>query len=206
MSSPQDMVLLIKEKYNLDAPKVFSVMLSVPREKFIPSQFQDLAYDDMAVSIGFGQTISQPYTVAFMTHLLDLKGKEKVLEIGTGSGYQAAILSRLADKVYTLEIVPGLAKKAKENLKKLGFKNIEVKLGSGEFGWRQEAPFDAIIVTAGLSEIPKELFSQLKDRGVLVAPVGVGQDKTMTKFLKREGKINKKEYGIFHFVPFVERD
>lgn len=206
MNSPQDMILDIKEKYNLDAPKVFSAMLSVPREKFVPSQFQDLAYDDMAVSIGFGQTISQPYTVAFMTHLLDLKGEEKILEIGTGSGYQAAILSRLADKVYTIEIVPGLAKKARKTLKKLGVENLEVKRGSGEFGWKEKAPFDAIIVTAGLDEIPRELFSQLKDGGILVAPVGVGQDKVMTKFVKREGKIKKKEYGIFHFVPFVERD
>jgi len=204
MNSPQDMILDIKEKYNLDAPKVFSVMLSVPREKFIPSQFQDLAYDDMAVSIGFGQTISQPYTVAFMTHLVDLKGNEKVLEIGTGSGYQAAIISKLAEKAYTLEIVPGLAKKAKETFKKLGFKNIKVKVGSGEFGWKEESPFDAIIITAGLDQIPRELFRQLKDRGVLVAPVGVGQDKVMTKFIKREGKINKKEYGVFHFVPFIE--
>lgn len=204
MNSPQDMILDIKEKYNLDAPKVFSAMLSVPRQEFVPSQFQDLAHDDMAVSIGFGQTISQPYTVAFMTHLLDLRGNEKVLEIGTGSGYQAAILSRLAGKVYTLEIVPGLVKRAKETFKKLGFKNIEVKRGSGEFGWRQEAPFDAIIVTAGLEEIPQELFGQLKDGGVLIAPVGVGQDKTMTRFIKKEGKINRQEYGIFHFVPFIE--
>lgn len=206
MNSPQDMILDIKEKYNLDAPKVFSVMLSVPRQEFVPSQFQDLAYADMAVSIGFGQTISQPYTVAFMTHLLDLKGNEKVLEIGTGSGYQAAVLSKLAGEVYTLEIVPGLAKRARKTLEKLGYKNIKVKKGSGEFGWKEESPFDAIIVTAGLDEIPQDLFRQLKDGGVLVAPVGAGQDKVMTKFLKREGKINKKEYGIFHFVPFVERD
>src|SRR3990172_12565509 len=193
MNPRRRMIGEIRDKYALSAPKVFAAMLKVAREEFVPTQYKDSAYEDGPISIGYGQTISQPYTVAFMTKLLDLKGKERVLEIGTGSGYQAAILSRLADKVYTLEIVPGLAKKAKENLKKLGFKNIEVKLGSGEFGWRQEAPFDAIIVTAGLSEIPKELFSQLKDRGVLVAPVGVGQDKTMTKFLKREGKINKKE-------------
>jgi protein-L-isoaspartate(D-aspartate) O-methyltransferase len=200
------MIQIIKGRYNLDAPKVFSAMLKVPREEFISKKYRHLAYDDGPIPIGYGQTISQPYTVAFMTNLLGLKGNEKVLEIGTGSGYQAAVLSKLADKVYTIEIVPGLAKKAKETLKKLGFRNIEAKTESGEFGWRQEAPFDAIIVTAGLSEIPKELFNQLKDGGVLVAPVGVGQDKVMTKFTKVRGEINKKEYGIFYFVPFVERN
>lgn len=140
MNSPQDMVLDIKEKYNLDAPKVISAMLSVPREEFVPRQYRQLAYEDMPVSIGFGQTISQPYTVAFMTNLLDLKGDEKVLEIGTGSGYQAAILSKLAKEVYTIEIIPQLAKKAKETLKRLRCENVEVKKGSGEFGWEEKGP------------------------------------------------------------------
>lgn len=203
MGSPQDMILLIKEKYNLDAPKVFSAMLSVPRELFIPSKLRYLAYEDEAISIGHGQTISQPYTVAFMTHLLGLKGTERVLEIGTGSGYQAAILSRLAKKVYTIEIIPELARRARKTFKELGYNNIEVKQGSGEWGWKEEFPFDAIIVTAGVGTVPKVLIDQLKDKGILVAPVGEGLDKTMTRYLKGKNGLEKKEFGIFHFVPFL---
>ncbi len=204
------MILEIKEKYNLDAPKVFSALLSVPREKFVPTQYRHLAYKDMPISIGFGQTISQPYTVAFMTNLLNLKGREKVLEIGTGSGYQAAVLSKLAGKVYTIEIIPALAERARKTLEKLKYKNIEIKEGSGEFGWKEKAPFDAILVTAGIEKVPPALFEQLKEGGVLVAPVGRGWDKKMTKYTKimKRGKeeIEEKEYGIFHFVPFVEKD
>ena len=204
MNSPQDMILDIKEKYNLDAPKVFSAMLSVPREEFVLSEYQDVAYSDAALSIGHGQTISQPYTVAFMTNLLELTGHERVLEIGTGSGYQAAILSQLADRVFTIERIEPLADSAQERLEKLGYTNVEVKAGQGEEGWKENAPFDAIILTAGVDEVPKTLFDQLKEGGVLVAPVGIGPDKKMTKFIKKKGKISQKQYGIFHFVPFVE--
>ncbi len=198
------MVGQIREGYGLDAPNVFSAMLRVPREEFIPRRYSHLAYTDNAVSIGHGQTISQPYTVAFMTNLLGLVGSEKVLEIGTGSGYQAAILSLLAERVYTIERIPKLAREAQARLKRLGFKNIEVKVGSGEFGWKEKGPFDAVIVTAGVEEIPKALFDQLKTGGVLVAPLGMGSDKVMIKFTKRKGKIIREEYGVFHFVPFVE--
>ncbi|KKT67426.1 MAG: Protein-L-isoaspartate O-methyltransferase [Candidatus Woesebacteria bacterium GW2011_GWC2_45_9] len=204
MNSPQDMILDIKEKYNLDAPKVFSAMLSVPREEFVLSEYQDVAYSDAALSIGHGQTISQPYTVAFMTNLLELTGHERVLEIGTGSGYQAAILSQLADRVFTIERIEPLADSAQERLKRLGYTNVEVKAGQGEEGWKENAPFGAIILTAGVDEVPKTLFDQLKEGGVLVAPVGIGPDKKMTKFIKKKGKISQKQYGIFHFVPFVE--
>ena len=204
MNSPQDMILDIKEKYNLDAPKVFSAMLSVPREEFVLSEYQDVAYSDAALSIGHGQTISQPYTVAFMTNLLELTGHERVLEIGTGSGYQAAILSQLADRVFTIERIEPLADSAQERLKRLGYTNVEVKAGQVEEGWKENAPFDAIILTAGVDEVPKTLFDQLKEGGVLVAPVGIGPDKKMTKFIKKKGKISQKQYGIFHFVPFVE--
>lgn len=200
------MVEEMKERYGLDASAVFSAMLQVPREKFVSKGYKAIAYRDGPLPIGHGQTMSQPYTVAFMTDLLDLQGEEKVLEIGTGSGYQAAILSLLADKVYTIEIVKELAKKAEKRLKKLGFENVEVKAGSGEKGWKEKAPFDAILVTAGISgEIPQELFDQLKEGGVLVAPVGKGHDKIMTKFTKKKGgKISKEKHGIFHFVPFIE--
>lgn len=205
MADAEAMVQEMRERYSFDSPQVFSAMLRIPREKFVPPQFQYQAYEDCPISIGFGQTISQPYTVAFMTDLLGLKANETVLEIGTGSGYQAAILSLLADKVYTVEIIPELADGARKRLKKLGYKNIEVKTASGEVGWPEKAPFDAILVTAGMEAVPQTLFTQLKEGGVLVAPVGVGMDKEMTKFGKRRGKVSQKSYGIFHFVPFVER-
>jgi protein-L-isoaspartate(D-aspartate) O-methyltransferase len=151
--------------------------------------------------------MSQPYTVAFMTDLLSLKGKEKILEIGTGSGYQAAILSLLANDVYTVEIIKDLATNAKKVLKTLGFKNVHTKTGTGEVGWVEKAPYDAILITAALEKkVPEMLFDQLKINGVLVAPIGEGDDKIMTKHIKRKGgKIEKEEHGIFHFVPFVKK-
>ena len=204
MNSRKGMIEKIKGTYGLDAPKVFSAMLKVPREEFVPREYRDSAYEDGPISIGWGQTISQPYTVAFMTNLLGLKGGEKVLEIGTGSGYQAAIFSHLARHVYTIERIPELAEGARKKLKKLGYQNVEVRVGTGELGWKQKAPFDAILVTAGMEWIPEELFAELKEGGILVAPVGRGPDKIMTKYVKRGKRISKKEYGIFHFVPFIE--
>lgn len=209
MADVVSMIREIKERYSLDSPKVFSAMLQVPREKFVPDKYRDRAYDDCPLSLGYGQTISQPYTVAFMTDLLGLQGNETVLEIGTGSGYQAAVLALLADKVYTIEVIPELAGKAKKRLKKLGYRNIEVKTGGGELGWSQNAPYDAILVTAGMKAVPKMLFRQLKEGGILVAPVGKGMDKEMTRYTKLKNKktkeLKKEEFGIFHFVPFVEK-
>lgn len=203
---PQKRMIGKIKGYGLDSPKVFSAMSQVPRDRFAPKKFQDSAYGDSPIPIGHGQTMSQPYTVAFMTDLLDLKGEEKVLEIGTGSGYQAAILSLLAKEVFTVEIIKELAEKARKKLKKLKFKNVQVKAGTGEKGWSEKGPFDAILVTAGIEgKVPKVLFEQLKDDGILVAPVGGVNDKMMTKFTKkRDGKIKKEEHGIFQFVPFVE--
>jgi protein-L-isoaspartate(D-aspartate) O-methyltransferase len=215
MNSQEEMVDEIKKRYGLKSPKVLSVMLQIPREKFAPRKYKDIAYRDGPVPIGYDQTMSQPYTVAFMTHLL-ISGKKfssakvtedwRVLEIGTGSGYQAAILSKLAKEVYTIEIVEGLAKKAKKTLKRLGYDNVHVKVGSGQWGWEEAAPYDAIIVTAGVEKkVPRKLFDQLKEGGVLVAPVGSGYNKTMTKFIKMKGgRIKKEKHGVFHFVPFVE--
>lgn len=201
------MIWEIKDKYGLDSPRVFSAMLQIPREKFASKKYKHIAYDDRPVSIGHGQTMSQPYTVAFMTDLLDLQGKEKVLEIGTGSGYQAAILSLLAKEVYTIEVIDELAKSASKCLKKLGLKNISVKSGKGEKGWPEKAPFDVILVTAGIrGEVPKVLFDQLKTNGTLIAPVGKGSGKVMTKFTKKKkDKITEEKHGVFHFVPFVKK-
>lgn len=203
MDPRQQMIREIEEKYGLNSPGVFTAMKSVPREEFVPSEYKHLTYNDSPIPIGFGQTISQPYTVAFMTDLLKLKGKEKVLEVGTGSGYQAAVLSLLAEKVYTVERIKGLGDRAKKTLKKLGYKNVFVKVGKGEKGWKEKSPFDAIIITAGVRKVPKQLFGQLENNGVLVAPVGRGMDKSMMKYTKVGERISKKEFGIFHFVPLI---
>jgi protein-L-isoaspartate(D-aspartate) O-methyltransferase len=214
MDDRERMVKEIKERYNLVAPEVISVMLQVPRDKFVAKKYRDIAYSDRPVSIGYGQTMSQPYTVAFMTHLLIGNKKQgtrykklgKVLEVGTGSGYQAAILSHIFKKVYTIEIIRQLTDRAEKKLKKLGYKNVQVKKGSGEWGWEGEAPFDAIMVTAGIEkDIPEALIDQLKEGGVLVAPIGKGPDKEMTRITKiKNGKIKRQRYGIFNFVPFVK--
>lgn len=206
MTPREKMVWEIKKVYGLDAPLVFSAMLSVPREEFVFKRFENIAYDDRPVPIGYAQTMSQPYTVAFMTNLLNLDKGKRVLEVGTGSGYQAAVLSHLAKEVYSLEIIADLAEKAKKTLKKLGYKNVHVEAGSGEWGWEEKSPFDAVLITAGIKKsIPKALFNQLKEEGVLVAPIGRGQDKIMTRFTKKaKGGIKKEKFGIFHFVPFVE--
>jgi len=152
MDDRERMVYEIRSRYDLRAPRVLSTMLEIPREEFVPKGYKNIAYQDRPVAIGHGQTMSQPYTVAFMTDLLELTGNEKVLEIGTGSGYQAAVLSKLARKVYTIEIIPELARNAEKNLKRLGYKNVKVKIGTGEYGWKEKSPFDTILVTAGLGE------------------------------------------------------
>lgn len=210
MSSRVQMIREIRENYRLNSPRVFQAMLQVPREKFIPPNKQHLAYQDTPVSIGFGQTVSQPYTVAFMTHLLieKLKAKNKVLEIGTGSGYQAAVLSKIFKKVYTVEIVPELADKAAKILHKLKYDSVFVRQGSGQWGWPEEC-FDAIIVTAAVKrKFLQILFDQLKNGGVLVAPLKQIEGAEMTRYIKlTQGtniKLKSERFGTFYFVPFVE--
>ena len=192
--------------YGLNSPRVFEAMLRVPRDVFVPRKYKGVAYEDRAIPIGYGQMLSQPYTAAFMTDLLSLNGDEKVLEIGTGSGYQAAVLSMLAKEVYTIEIIPELFRKSKKILKELKYKNIWLKKGTGEWGWEEHAPYDAVIVTAAIRKnIPQMLFDQLKTDGVLIAPVGKGSETIMTKFTKRSKNDYKREsFGPFYFVPFVE--
>jgi protein-L-isoaspartate(D-aspartate) O-methyltransferase len=256
MTPRQKMIWEIRTRYGLDSPRVFRAMQKVAREKFIPLQYRPMAYLDNALPIGFGQTISQPYTVAFMTALAHREKRKvhktkyedkrtklleigtplrrgfagraeneglgtipdldksarggKVLEIGTGSGYQAAVLSELFDKVYSIEIIPQLARRARRTLKRLGYKNVMVKLGSGEFGWAKYALYDAILLTAGVEQVPRALFEQLKVGGVLVAPIkGI-----MTRYTKQsrpkddgsgahKSKFIKETFDRFDFVPFV---
>ena len=158
-------------KSELD-PRVMQVMARVPRHEFVPLEEKPNAYENRPLPIGYGQTISQPYIVAIMTDMLNLKPDSKVLELGTGSGYQAAILGELAGEVYTIEIVEPLGLSAKERLQRLGYDNVTTKVGDGYYGWEEHAPFDAIIVTAAASHIPPPLIKQLKPGGRMVVPVG----------------------------------
>jgi protein-L-isoaspartate(D-aspartate) O-methyltransferase len=183
-------------------PRVLSVMLKVERHLFVPKELQSSAYADQPLPIGGGQTISQPYIVALMTELLELKGEEKVLEIGTGSGYQAAILAELVKEVYTIEIVETLATSAKNLLLHMGYQNIHVKAGDGYAGWPEVAPFDAIIVTAAPDHIPGPLLEQLREGGRMVVPVGT-YNQVLKKIVKRSGKIETSDIVPVAFVPMT---
>lgn len=182
---------------------VLAVMRKVERHKFVPQELLHAAYADMPLPIGRGQTISQPYIVALMTELLQLKGKEKVLEIGTGSGYQAAILAELVKEVYTIEILPELVKRAEKLLKDLNYKNIRVKCGDGYAGWPEFSPFDVIIVTCAPEEIPSALIEQLTEGGRMVIPVGVAHQE-LKLLIKSGGKIQQKAIIPVRFVPMIK--
>ena len=183
-------------------PRVLSALLKVERHRFVPEEHLNSAYSDQPLPIGEGQTISQPYIVALMTELLELKGEEKVLEIGTGSGYQAAILGELAKEVYTIEIIESLAAMAKKRLLEFGYQNIKVKAGDGYLGWPEAAPFDAIIITAAPDHIPKPLIEQLKEGGRMVVPVGT-YTQELKKIIKRSGKIETIDIIPVVFVPMT---
>lgn len=184
--------------------RVLSAMLKVPRHLFVSEDQRSEAYNDYPLPIGYGQTISQPYMVAIMTQLLRLTGKEKVLEIGTGSGYQTAILAELADKVYTVEIIEELSMSAQYLLRELGYKNIEFKIGDGYLGWKEFAPYDVIIVTCGPEDIPQPLIDQLAEGGRLVIPVGAGFQ-TLTIVEKIGNELKKTESIDCRFVPMTRR-
>lgn len=193
----------IKDR-GIEDKDVLNSMLSVPRHKFIPESYREMAYSDHPVSIGYDQTISQPYIVALMTELLDLKPKDCVLEIGTGSGYQAAVLSEIVDEVYTIEIIPELAKRAEKALKMLDYKNVKVKIGDGFLGWPKHAPFDAIIVTCAPPEIPPPLMKQLNEGGRLVIPIGKQwSPQKLIKATKKDGKIKRELVSWVRFVPMT---
>lgn len=183
--------------------RVLAAMRKVPRHEFIPEALRDSAYSDNALPIGEGQTISQPYMVAIMTELLDLIGTERVLEIGTGSGYQSAVLAELCEKVYTVERVKPLAEKARAALDRLGYSKVAIKVYDGTYGWKDMAPFDAIIVTAAAPEIPQALVEQLKVGGRMVIPVGERFSQMLVKLIKTpEGPVTEKSIPCV-FVPLI---
>lgn len=178
----------------------------VPRHLFVPEEYQDQAYDDGPLPIGYGQTISQPYIVAYMTELLKVGPDDVVLEIGTGSGYQAAILSRIIKKVYTVEIVEELGLAAKERLKALNYDNVEVKIGDGYYGWEEHAPYSGIIVTAASEYIPPPLIKQLKDKGRMIIPVGSPFSVQNLMLVEKSGdKIRTKSLIPVRFVPLTRQ-
>ena len=185
--------------------QVIDVMQNTPRHRFVPDGVVDYAYQDNALPIGKGQTISQPYIVAFMTETLDVDSTYKVLEIGTGSGYQAAVLSPLVKHVYTIEIVKMLAQRADSTLKALSYNNVTVRWGDGYKGWPEEAPFDRIIGTAAPPEIPKALIDQLKPGGKMVLPVGTNWQEIVVLTKSKFGKIQKKNVLPVRFVPMVHQ-
>ena len=194
-------------KRGVEDQRVLDVMMVVERHKFVPEKYSESAYNDGPLPIGHGQTISQPFIVAFMTENLKLKSSHKVLEIGTGSGYQAAVLSELCDHVYTIEIVDALANEATERLEKLGFENITVRSGDGYKGWPEEAPFDRIMVTAAPEEIPELLIEQLAEGGIMVIPVGKQYEIQYLWVITKEvgGQIKKEKILPVRFVPMVTK-
>lgn len=184
--------------------KVLDVMGKVPRHLFIDEYLRDRAYEDHPLPIGEGQTISQPYVVALMTEALGVKAGDRVLEIGTGSGYQAAVLAEIVRDVLTIEIRKGLAEKAEKRLKDLGYKNVKVKYGDGYFGWEEYAPFDAIIITASANHIPSPLIKQLKEGGRLIIPLGsTVYYQTLTLAAKKKGELELDQMTSVAFVPMM---
>jgi protein-L-isoaspartate(D-aspartate) O-methyltransferase len=185
-------------------PRVLEAMALVPRHLFVAERHRTSAYQDRPLPIGDDQTISQPYVVALMTELLELKGGERVLEVGTGSGYQAAVLGHLAREVYTIEIIASLADRAKQTLARLGYSNIWVKSGDGFFGWEEKGPFDAILVTASAKEIPEPLWHQLGEEGRMVMPLGgERRSQRLVRIRKIAGRQHVEDITGVIFVPMT---
>lgn len=186
--------------------RVLEVFARVQRELFVPANLKQMAYDDRPLNIGYGQTISQPYIVAIMTSALELTGEEKVLEIGTGSGYQAAILSSLAGTIYSVERIPELAESSRALLDQLGYKNIHIRVAGDELGWPEYAPYDAIIVTAGAPALHDSLIGQLKLGGRMVIPVGSRWEQDLLKITREKSGNHIENLGGCRFVPLVGQD
>lgn len=199
------MVQWIADAYSLTDEKVLQAMQNVPRHRFVPQTASYLAYADHPLPIGYGQTISQPFMVAYMTKMLELDPDHRVLEVGTGSGYQAAVLAELTEHVYTMEIIEPLGVAAKQRLESLGYTKVRVKLADGYYGWQEHAPFDAIIVTAAAGHIPSPLLAQLKRGGRIVIPVGpVHQVQTLILVTKdMQGKVRTRSLMPVRFVPMT---
>ena len=202
----EEMVLQTIEGRGVEDKEVIRSMKTVKRHLFVPEKNVPNAYDDRPLPIGFGQTISQPFIVAYMTEAIDSKPGYKVLEIGTGSGYQAAVLAEIVKEVYTIEIIPQLGDAAAARLKKLGYQNVSIKLTDGYFGWKEQAPFDAIIVTAAAEFVPPPLIEQLKDGGKMIIPIGSPFMNQMLMLIEKKGKkITTKSLMPVVFVPFTRK-
>ena len=186
-------------------PRVLSAVTRVPRELFLPEAKRDEAYEDRPVPIGFGQTISQPYIVAYMTEALKVEPSHRVLEIGTGCGYQTAVLAELALEVYSIELIDVLAERARRRLDGLGYTNVQVRAGDGHAGWPEQAPFDRILAAAAPAEVPAALIEQLVDGGILVIPVGTG-DQELRVLQKHGGRIELLSTLPVRFVPMIKRE
>ena len=187
--------------------RVLEAMRKVPRHEFVPAEMRAHAYRDRPLPIGQGQTISQPYIVAFMTEQLQTRRTDRVLEIGTGSGYQAAVLAELVAEVYSIEIVEALARRASRDLRRLGYTNVFTRSGDGYLGWPEKAPFDAVIVTCAPERIPQPLVDQLKEGGRMIIPVGPdGGVQELYLLEKREGEVRKRAVLPVRFVPMTRKD
>jgi len=183
--------------------RVLATFYKVEREKFVPCDLRKDAYGDFPLSIGEGQTISQPYMVALMTQSLELKGCERVLEIGTGSGYQTAILAELTEEVYSVERIKSLAQKAGSLLKKMGYSKVKIFVSDGTMGWEKYSPYERILVTAGAKQAPQPLINQLKDEGIMVIPVGSTYSQELKVFRKKKGRVRSTTVEKCIFVPLI---
>jgi protein-L-isoaspartate(D-aspartate) O-methyltransferase len=199
----RDMVETQIKRRGVSDLRVLMAMRKVPRHKFVPPIQQDQAYGDYPLPIGEDQTISQPYIVALMTEILEVKDTDKVLEIGTGSGYQAAVLAELAAQVYSIERIPSLAARAQKVMEELGYTNIHIKVGDGTLGWPEEAPFDAIMVTAGAPQVPRPLTEQLALDGRLIIPVGDQWSQTLTLVRRAKDGLKYEYHGGCRFVRLI---
>ena len=188
---------------DIASPEVLSVMGRVPRERFVPLEFLAETYADRALPIDCQQTISQPYIVALMTQALELSGQESVLEIGTGSGYQTAVLAERATKVVSIERHPELSAQAERVLRALGYRNVTLVVGDGTLGWQAEAPYDRIIVTAAAAKLPEALFAQLRETGILVIPLGNADSQSLVAVRKIDGQPQSTELSGCRFVPLI---
>jgi len=183
--------------------RVLEALAAVPREELVPAPLRGLAFEDRPLPIGHGQTISQPFIVAFMTEQLQPRPTDRVLEVGTGSGYQAAVLSHLVADVYTVEIVAPLARRAEADLSRLGYRNVHVRTGDGYLGWPEHAPFDAIIVTCAPDHVPQPLLDQLAEGGRMIIPVGAEGEQELVLLVKREGRVERRAVLPVRFVPMT---